>query len=346
MPNWRRVTSKTEPGFGPNAAQVRIYLEQLRQLDLDRAIEVWDAYTLADAEGYAAAFVEAERLAEKQRPGPWWLARQAAADTARERLGDPEVTGRTIEVLANVAGALVVRDLLSRHDFRLLQMPWTRSATMPAEAAGAAGSPTTGGPATPASSSRDRRRFLVPIAAALAALVVVATVLAALNGSGPVQGALGSGLPGSGLPGGSQVAVVDPSPGSSSSTGPVASGGGTTTPMPTTPPDGGPTSPPAPTQKPPAPTPNPTPNPTPVITPLPSPAPTPTPPAKCTVVSLLDLSTVKAQARWQRAGFTGKVVFAPRTPPNYKIVWQSLEIGAKVVCSSSITVSNVPPPGA
>jgi hypothetical protein len=182
------------------------------------------------------------------------------------------------------------------------------------------------------------------VAAGLAALVVVATVLAALNGRGPVQGPIDGASASGGLPGGSQVAVVDPSTGASS-TGPAPSGG-TTTPMPTTPPDGGPTSPPAPTQKPPAPTPNPTPNPTPVITPLPSPAPTPTPPAKCTVVSLLDLSTVKAQARWQRAGFTGKVVFAPRTPPNYKIVWQSLEIGAKVVCSSSITVSNVPPPGA
>jgi hypothetical protein len=147
-------------------------------------------------------------------------------------------------------------------------------------------------------------------------------------------------LPGSGLPGGSQVAVVDPSPGSSSSTGPVASGGGTTTP---TPPNGRPTSqPPAPTPQPPAPTPNPTP----VITPVPTPTPTPPPPAKCAVVSLLDFSTVKAQARWQRAGFTGKVVFAPDTPPNYKIVWQSLEIGAKVLCTSSITVSNVPPPGA
>jgi hypothetical protein len=340
--HWRAVTSEIEPpfqpdaaledeqSFGVNSAQVRLFLGQLDDLDLDRAIDVWNGYGVAEAEGYAAALEEAQRLADKQRPDAWRLARESAAEVAAKRLGDPDFTGEIVEVLANVAGALVIRDLLSRHDFRLLQLPWTQrgdAAAFPPIVAHVGPRP-----------EPQRRPLLVPIAGAIAALIVVAIVLAALNGRGPLTGVVDTGQPSASL-----TAVIHPSSLASGSAAPSSSTGGSSlptphaTPRPTVPPGGGPT--PAP----PAPTPVVTPAPT---LPPPTSPPTPPPAAKCAVVSLLDLSTVKAQARWDRAGFSGKVIFAPDTPPNYKIVWQSLKIGAKVLCSSNITVSNVPPPGA
>ncbi len=145
--------------------------------------------------------------------------------------------------------------------------------------------------------------------------------------------------------------VGNPIPVSASSAFPVRSGliegvpAETATPAPATPTPGPPTPtpPPGPTPTP-APTPTPTPAPGPTPTPTPTPAPTPTPtPAMCTVISLLNVQSNKAQGNWTAAGFSGSVVFSPLVPPNYKIQWQSLTVGASVVCSSGITVrSNAP----
>src|SRR6185503_4981185 len=56
--NWGAVTSQTDPGsgldwdpfpgqsFGVNGALVWIFLDELGELDLDRAIEVWEAYAV------------------------------------------------------------------------------------------------------------------------------------------------------------------------------------------------------------------------------------------------------------------------------------------------------------
>ena len=99
----------------------------------------------------------------------------------------------------------------------------------------------------------------------------------------------------------------------------------------------------------PTPTPSPTPTPTPTGAPTPTPSPTPTPtpsptPASCTIVSLLNLQTNKAQSTWAAAGFTGQVIFSPLVPPNYKIQWQSLlPVGGSAPCSSGITVRSSPP---
>jgi hypothetical protein len=60
-------------------------------------------------------------------------------------------------------------------------------------------------------------------------------------------------------------------------------------------------------------------------------------------VSLLNLQTNKAQSTWKTAGFTGTVVFSPLVPPNYKITWQSLLVGASIPCSSGITVRSAAP---
>jgi len=135
--NWRTVTSQTDPGsgldwdpfpgqsFGVNGALVWIFLDELRALDLDRAIEVWDAYAVAQDRGHAEARAAAEHVAEKQRPQAWVAAREAASQAVREQLGASPVTTEVADILADVAGSLVVRDLVSRHDFRQLQFPWT-----------------------------------------------------------------------------------------------------------------------------------------------------------------------------------------------------------------------------
>ena len=137
MRNWRAVTSQTDPGtgldwdpfpgqsFGVNGALVWIFLDELRELDLDRAIEVWDAYAVAQERGHAEARAAAEHVANKQRPEAWISAREAASIAVRERLGASPVTTEVADILADVAGSLVVRDLVSRHEFRVLQLPWT-----------------------------------------------------------------------------------------------------------------------------------------------------------------------------------------------------------------------------
>jgi hypothetical protein len=88
----------------------------------------------------------------------------------------------------------------------------------------------------------------------------------------------------------------------------------------------------------------------PTVTPDPSAAPTPTPtptpsptPATCTVISLLNAQTNKAQGNWNAAGFTGAVVFVPLVPPHYRIAWQSLTVGSSALCSSGITVRSSAP---
>src|SRR6185503_6173350 len=117
---------QAEPWFGINTAQVQIFLDELAELDLDRAIEVWNSYAAARDKGYDEALEAADAVAGKQRTDAWFRARQAAATLARERLGEPAAMGEIVDALATVAGSLVIRDLLSRHDFRLLQLPWTR----------------------------------------------------------------------------------------------------------------------------------------------------------------------------------------------------------------------------
>jgi Flp pilus assembly protein TadG len=84
------------------------------------------------------------------------------------------------------------------------------------------------------------------------------------------------------------------------------------------------------------------PTPTPAPTATPAPTPTPTPPT-CTVVSLLNLQTNKAAAKWLDAGFSGSVIFSPLVPPNYRIAWQSLTVGTTVLCSSGIQVRSSAP---
>ena len=135
--------------------------------------------------------------------------------------------------------------------------------------------------------------------------------------------------------------VGDPIPVSASSAFPVRSG--LIEGIPTPAPSASPTPTPAPT---PTPTPGPTAAPPPPPRPPPPPTPTPTPsptPATCTVISLLNELTNKAQQDWYNAGFSGQVIFSPLVPPHYRIQWQSLTVGTQAACGSGITVrSNAP----
>jgi len=149
------------------------------------------------------------------------------------------------------------------------------------------------------------------------------------------------------------VLLGNPIPVSASSAFPVRSGNiegvPVETELPSPTPAPSPTPGPTPTPSP-TPTPGPTPTPPPGATPTPPPGPTPTPtptpsptPANCTVISLLNVQTNKAQGNWITAGFSGSVIFVPLAPPNYKIQWQSLTVGGSVPCTSGITVrSNAP----
>ena len=58
----------------------------------------------------------------------------------------------------------------------------------------------------------------------------------------------------------------------------------------------------------------------------------------CTVSTLINHWSNKAQQQWASAGFTGTVFFNPAPPPDYHIKWQSLAAGSSVSCSSDITV--------
>ena len=366
------MTSEFGPGFGPdpepddrqpfgvNSAQVWIFLEELRELDLDRAVLVWDGYQIAQANGYPTALAAAEHVAERHRPAAWSRARQAAAMVARKRLGDLALTGEIIAVLADVAGSLVVRDMLPGRDFKLLQLPWTwhgerepgltaaemgtaagavvvepvaASSAVPMAAAAAlpVASSAAASAAVPGAGGQPARRALptflssksVRFGARAFTVIATVTVLASLTRLTPDSGNVDTDSPGA-----SSVAVLFPGPSSVASGGVVSPSGPASTGAPS-----------APGQTP-APQPPATQQPAPTPPPKPTPRPTPTPKPICTVISLLDVPTVKAQDKWTAAGFTGKVNFSPAIPPHYRIQWQSLAAGASVTCSHAITVSD------
>ena len=145
------------------------------------------------------------------------------------------------------------------------------------------------------------------------------------------------------------ILMGNPIPVSASSAFPVRSGNIEGVPLASLPPTASPaptgTAAPTPTAGP-TPTPDPGGSAAPGPTPTPTPAPTPTPvptPATCTVISLLNVQSNKAQADWSTAGFTGSVIFSPLVPPQYRIQWQSLTVGSTILCSSGITVRSSAP---
>src|SRR6185503_3883613 len=117
----------TEPArtFGVNANDVRIFLAGLRGLDSERARRVFDGRAVAHAKGYSAARRAAAQVGQSKRKTEWQLAREAASVIARGKLGDTMLTEQVVDVLADVAGAIAIRDLLPKADYKTLLLPWT-----------------------------------------------------------------------------------------------------------------------------------------------------------------------------------------------------------------------------
>jgi curved DNA-binding protein CbpA len=110
--------------FGIHASQVREFLSEVRALDPYRARQVWDGRAMAHAQGYSMARQRALDAASGQREHEFLLAREAASVIARGQLGDTPLTEQVLDVVADVAGAITIRDLLSGRDFELLLLPW------------------------------------------------------------------------------------------------------------------------------------------------------------------------------------------------------------------------------
>jgi DnaJ domain len=363
--------------FGIHAPQVREFLSEVRALDPYRARQVWDGRAMAHAHGYSVARQRALDAASGQREHEFLLAREAASVIARGQLGDTPLTEQVLDVVADVAGAITIRDLLSWRDFEVLLLPWrwrgkpvavrppdpvaarppdlSRRAVVAQAVAMAAPLTALEPPpaaaalsATPASVGRRGTGSSIarPAIIALIAVMAVASGIALLNqpASAPnsTQGLGGVAVLPAASTAGSQASSASPS--LVESTAPAATIGPNGTAEPIFVPTHFPT--PAPTPRPtstPAPTSIPTPRPTPRPTPTPTPAPTPTPRLMCTVPSLINAPSTSAQSRWLSAGFTGTVIFEPAVPPSYKILWQSLAAGTSALCTSGITVRSTAP---
>lgn len=111
--------------YGPNAAEVRQFLADLREIDYARALEVRGGIQAATAAGHPRARSVAYEAGRSRRLSEWLFARDAAAVIVRTRLGEVGLAGEVVEPLADAAGAIAIRDLLPRSDFDLLLLPWT-----------------------------------------------------------------------------------------------------------------------------------------------------------------------------------------------------------------------------
>src|SRR5688572_19617563 len=142
----RRSTSTS---FGINTPQVRQFLSDLRELDRPRARQVWDGRAVAHSRGYSAARRRALAASRDGRQSEWLFAREAASVIARGKLGDSTLTAQVLDVVADIAGVLTIRDLITRADFELLLLPWTwRGERLPLTEAAAA-NPRVSPPAPP-----------------------------------------------------------------------------------------------------------------------------------------------------------------------------------------------------
>ena len=114
--------------FGTNSREVRLFLAELRELDGARATALLQARAAVDTEDYAearAAVLSTSRLA---RTTEWAFARDAASVIAKGKLADEASASVVASMVADIAGAIVVRDLILPSRFVTLLEPWTRSA--------------------------------------------------------------------------------------------------------------------------------------------------------------------------------------------------------------------------
>lgn len=354
-PDVPRARTSSPQSFGPNSGEVRHFLAGVRELNGARARELIDgrdALDAVDPGAYASARSAALVASRGGRHNEWTFAREAATVIVNGKLSGSPLTSVVASIVADIAGAIVLRDLLDPRDFERLLAPWTWR-DLPAVPAGApVGRQIESSPYAAAAVAtvreiviRGRRN---PAMVAAAATLVVAALGIAMLTRGPsrpesaIAGFTSGPFPlGGSVPSGDgSVAASDPGVGplpipSPASAPPTSGLEPIATPLPFGTPEVTPTPRPTPrrTAVPPSPTP----------TPSPTPAPTPTPPPLCDVVSLIGVNTSTAQLTWSSAGFTGTVQFSPPVPPQYKIGWQSLTVGDSIPCSSNISVQRAPP---
>ncbi|MEO5704447.1 MAG: DnaJ domain-containing protein, partial [Candidatus Limnocylindrales bacterium] len=328
--------------FGINTAEVRQFLADLRDLDEARAAEVVAGLAAVDETTYAVARHEAFTAGREHREAEWLLAREGASVIARGKLGNTPLRAQVAPIVADVAGAIAIRDLIPRSDFEILLQPWTRRDEPVAFAAGAAGATTvaagvaggaesgdaaaasSGNRATATAAAADRSvragrtarsLFAAPTAVfGIVALIAIVSVVLAVNGPRrSIADARRTDAP-SGTPqpltGVESPVFASPSTipsGPFESALPSASAPDPTSGLAPTP---KPVPIPFPTAKP---TPRPTPAPTPVPTVVPTPTavPTPSPPVFCTVPNFDGVNTSSAPAKWTKASFTGTITFSP-----------------------------------
>lgn len=362
-PDAPRARTSSPESFGPNSGEVRQFLARVRELNGARARELIDGRDSLEPGAYARSRSAALVASRGGRHNEWTFAREAATVIVNGKLSGSPLTSPVAAIVADIAGAIVVRDLLDPGDFERLLAPWTWR-ERPAVPAGApVGRPIDPSPYAAAAVAAVReivvrgRRNPAAVAAAATVLVVALGIAMLTRGPSRPESAIAgftsrpssvvvadplASAPGVGPIPMSSGASAPPTSGSEPSATPPGDRGPGATPVPLATPQGPPT--PRPTPRPTAvPTPSPTPTPTPPPTPSPTPAPTPTPAVVCEVVSLIGLNTSNAQLTWSSAGFTGTVQFSPPVPPQYKIGWQSLTVGDSVLCTSNISVQQAPP---
>jgi curved DNA-binding protein CbpA len=117
--------TSTSTTFGVHSAAVRQFLSDLRAIDRPRAQQIWDGRAVAHAKGYTAARRRALAASRAGHHGEWQFAREAASVIARGKLGESTLTSQVVDVIADIAGAITIHDLISRADFEVLMLPWT-----------------------------------------------------------------------------------------------------------------------------------------------------------------------------------------------------------------------------
>lgn len=142
----RSPWTSSAKAFGPNTDEVRQFLAHLRALDGPRATAIRDGRAAIDPIAYAVARHGAYLDGRAARRDEWLLAREAASVIARGKLGDSPLTPVVSDVVAEIAGAITVRDLIPRNDFDVLLQPWHWRGS-PAAAAGAVGAVVAAAPA-------------------------------------------------------------------------------------------------------------------------------------------------------------------------------------------------------
>ncbi len=125
------LTRPSSPtSFGPNSVEVRHFLAQVRELNGSRArtlVDVQDALDSAASAAYTEALGRAVAASRAARPTEWGLAREAATVIALGKLAGSPLSSRVATIVADIAGAFVVRDLIDDGAFQLILAPWARS---------------------------------------------------------------------------------------------------------------------------------------------------------------------------------------------------------------------------